>query len=85
MFLNHQPCIDISECKSFGGLSHHPVEEKTNTKKGITKKYVMLQHWKYWMLVEIKGYAKLVQCQLEKHMGYDDKNRDEINSNGKHQ
>jgi hypothetical protein len=35
----------------------------------------MLQHWKDQMLVEIKGYAKPVECQLETHMGYDDKIR----------
>ncbi len=36
MLPSHHPCINTS--KSFGGLSHHPTEEKTNTKKGITKK-----------------------------------------------
>jgi len=37
------------------------------------------------MLIEIKGYVKLVECQFEVHMGYDDKNEDAINPNGKHQ
>jgi hypothetical protein len=37
------------------------------------------------MLIEIKGYAKLVEHQFEVHMGYDDKNEDAINPNGKHQ
>jgi hypothetical protein len=37
------------------------------------------------MLVEIKGYAKPAERQLETYMGYDDKNKDEINPNGKHQ
>jgi hypothetical protein len=31
-------CIDINKCDFLGGLSHHLVKEKTNTKKGITKK-----------------------------------------------
>jgi len=36
------------------------------------------------MLVEIKGYVKFVERQLEMHMGYDDKNKDAINPNEKH-
>jgi hypothetical protein len=55
---SHHPCIDVSERKYLGGLFHHLVEEKTSTKKGITKKHVMLQHRKDQMLVDIKGYAK---------------------------
>jgi hypothetical protein len=35
---NHRPCIDVSECESFGGLSHDLVKERTNTNNGITKK-----------------------------------------------
>jgi hypothetical protein len=35
---NCHPCIDVGEHKSFGGLFHHPVEEKRNTKKGIMEK-----------------------------------------------
>jgi hypothetical protein len=35
------------------------------------------------MLVEIKGYAKPIECQLEMHMGYDGKNEDTINPSGK--
>jgi hypothetical protein len=46
LFPSHHPCNDVSKRKSLGGLSHHPVEEKTNTKKGITKKHAMLQHQK---------------------------------------
>jgi hypothetical protein len=38
MSFNHHPCIDASECESFGGLSHHPMEEMTNTKKKMIKK-----------------------------------------------
>jgi len=57
MFPNHHPCITASEHKSFGDLSHHPMEERTNTKKGITKKNAKLQYWKYQMLIKIKGYA----------------------------
>jgi hypothetical protein len=37
------------------------------------------------MLVEIKGYAKLVKHQLEAHMGYDGENKDIINPSGEHQ
>jgi len=36
MLPSHHPCINTSKC--FDGLSHHPIEERTNTKKGITKK-----------------------------------------------
>jgi hypothetical protein len=61
------------------------VEERTNIKKGITKKRVMLQHEKDWMLIEIKGYAKPTKRQHKVHMGYDGKNKDAINPNGKHQ
>jgi hypothetical protein len=32
------PCINASEHESLGDFFHHHVEEKTNTKKGITKK-----------------------------------------------
>jgi hypothetical protein len=61
---NCHPCIDTSQLKSFGGLSHHPMEERTNTKNGITKKHIKLQYGKDLMLIEIKGYAKLVKHQL---------------------
>ncbi len=37
------------------------------------------------MRIEIKGYATLTRCQLEMHMGYDGKNKDVVNLNGKHQ
>jgi len=37
------------------------------------------------MLIEIKGYAKLAKHQLNTHMGYDGKNEDMVNPNGKHQ
>jgi hypothetical protein len=37
------------------------------------------------MLVKIKGYVKLVEHQFEVHMGYDGKNKDMVNPNGKHQ
>jgi hypothetical protein len=37
------------------------------------------------MLVEIKGYAKPTECQFEAHLGYDDKNKDIVDPNGKHQ
>jgi hypothetical protein len=58
MPLSCHPCINVSERESFGDLSPHPMEERTNTKKGITKKHAMLQHQKNWMLIKIKGYAK---------------------------
>ncbi len=45
----------------------------------------MLQHWKGWMLIEIKEYAKPIKHQLEVHMEYDGKNKDAINPNGKYQ
>jgi hypothetical protein len=32
--------------KSLGGLSHHPVEKMTKTKKRIIKKHAKLQYWK---------------------------------------
>lgn len=35
---SHHSCIDINKHKSFSGLFHHPVEEKTNVNKGIIKK-----------------------------------------------
>jgi hypothetical protein len=37
------------------------------------------------MLIEIKGYVKPVEHQLDKHMGYDAKNKDDVNSNENHQ
>jgi hypothetical protein len=37
------------------------------------------------MLIEINGYAKLIERQIEVHMGYDGKNEDVINPNGKHE
>jgi len=73
MPLSHHPCININEHESFGGLFHHPMEENINTKKGITKKHAMLQHWKDQLLIEIKRYVKLIECQLKVHMGYDGK------------
>jgi lysozyme family protein len=38
MFPSCHPCIDVNEHEFLGGFSHHPREEMTNTKKGITKK-----------------------------------------------
>jgi hypothetical protein len=37
------------------------------------------------MLIEIKGYAKFVEYQLERHMKYDCINENEVNLNGKHE
>jgi hypothetical protein len=37
------------------------------------------------MLIEIKGYVKLIGHQLNKHMGYDGRNKDDVNSNENHQ
>jgi hypothetical protein len=37
------------------------------------------------MQVEIKGYANPTECQFEMHMGYDGKNENTVNPNGKHQ
>jgi hypothetical protein len=61
------------------------MKERTNTKKGITKKHVKLQYGKDWMVIKIKGNAKLIKHQLEKHMEYDGMNEDELNPSGKHQ
>jgi hypothetical protein len=36
------------------------------------------------MLIEINGYAKLTEHQLEKYMEYDGMNENEVNPNGKH-
>jgi len=85
MPLSCHPCINIGECEFLGGLFQHLVEKRTNIKKGITKKHVMLQHVKDWMLIEINRYAKPTKCQHKMHMGYDGKNKDAINPNGKHQ
>jgi hypothetical protein len=79
------PCIDVSKRKFLGRLFHHPIEERINIKKGIVKKHAMLQHQKNWMGIEIKGYAKSIGRQLEVHMGYDGKNENVVNVNGKHQ
>jgi hypothetical protein len=38
MSFSHHPCIDANECESFGDFCHHPVEERTNTIKGMIKK-----------------------------------------------
>jgi hypothetical protein len=46
------------------------VEERTHTKKGITKKMPRCSIGR----IEIKGYVKLVEHQFEKHMEYDDMN-----------
>ncbi len=45
----------------------------------------MLQHCKEQILVKIKGYVKFVERQLKVLMGYDGKNEDAVNPNGKHQ
>jgi len=37
------------------------------------------------MIIKIKGYAKFIEIQLERHMEYDGVNEDKINLNGKHQ
>jgi hypothetical protein len=70
------PCIDISEHEFLGGLAHHHVEERTNTKKGITKKMPCCNigriGWK-------SRYAKPIGCQFETHMGYDGKNENVVN------
>jgi hypothetical protein len=65
MFPNRHPCINANEREFLGGLSHHPMEERTNVKKGITKKHAKLQYQKDRMLIEIKGYAKPIKHQLK--------------------
>jgi hypothetical protein len=81
---NRHPCIDTSKCKSFGDLSHHPVEERTNTKKRKQKKcqIVILEKSN---VIKIKGYVKLVEHQFEEHMEYDGMYEDKLKPNGKHQ
>jgi hypothetical protein len=61
---SRHPCIDANKHESLGGLSHHPMEERTNTKRGITKKYAKLQYQKDWMLIKMKGYVKPIKHQL---------------------
>ncbi len=85
MFPNHHPCIDTNKCEYLGSVFHHLVEERTNTKNGITKKHVKLQFWNDQMLIEIKRYAKSIEHQLEEHIEYDGMNENEVNPNGKHQ
>jgi len=48
------------------------------------KKNVKLQYRKDQMLIEINGYAKLTEHQLEMYMEYDGMNENEVNPNGKH-
>jgi hypothetical protein len=82
---SHHPCIDVSESEFLGGLSHQPVEERINIKKGITTKTCHVPIFKDQMLIDIKGYAKFVEHQLKMHMGYDGKNEYVINPNENHQ
>jgi hypothetical protein len=79
------PCIDTSEHESLGGLSHHLVEERTNTKKGIIRKHAKLQYWKNKILIKIKEYAKPIKHEFEVYMEYDGMNKDEVNPYEKHQ
>jgi hypothetical protein len=58
---SRHPCIDVSKYKTLGGLFHHLVEERINTKKQITKKHAKLQYQKDQMLITIKGYVKPVE------------------------
>jgi hypothetical protein len=74
---NCHPCIDTNNHGSLDDLFHHPIKERTNTKKGITKKHAKLQYKVDWMLIDIKRYAKLDEYQLENHMEYNDMNKDE--------
>jgi hypothetical protein len=37
------------------------MKERINTKKGIIKKHAKLKYQKDWILIEIKGYVKLVE------------------------
>ncbi len=62
-----------------------PSGGKDKHQEGNNKNNAMLQHWKGWMLIEIKEYAKPIKHQLEVHMEYDGKNKDAINPNGKYQ
>jgi hypothetical protein len=65
MFPNCHACINTNKREFFGGLPHHPMEERTNTKKGIIKKHAKLQYQKDRMLIEIKRYAKPTEHQLK--------------------
>jgi hypothetical protein len=61
------------------------MEERKNTKKGLTKKNIKLQYWNDRMLIEVEGYVKSIEHQLKKHVEYDGMNENEVNPNGKHQ
>jgi len=58
------------------------MRKKGQTLKGITKKHAKLKYWKDRMVIEGKGYANFI---IRKNMKYDGMNKDEVNSNGKHQ
>jgi hypothetical protein len=81
---NCHPCIKVSKHETLGGLSP-PRGGKDKHQKGNNKKNAMLQHCKEQILVKIKGYVKFVERQLKVLMGYDGKNEDAVNPNGKHQ
>jgi hypothetical protein len=57
----YHPWIDANQHKYLGGLSHHLMKEKTNTKKGITRKHAKLQYQKDWMLIDIPIYLMRVK------------------------
>jgi hypothetical protein len=59
-----------------------PCERRDKHQEENNKKNVKLQYGKDWMVIEIKGYAKLVKHQLKKHMQYDGTNKDDLNPNG---
>jgi hypothetical protein len=66
MFPNHHPCIDASEHESLSGLSHHPMEDVTNTKKGVIKKTCQTTISKGSHAKRKKGYVKPIEHQLKK-------------------
>lgn len=55
---NHSLCINGSGHKSFGGLFHHFVEEKTNNKKGRVEMHVKQKCWMGQWPYELKEYTK---------------------------
>ncbi len=75
---NCHTCINASEHKCLHDLFHHPIKERTNNKKGTTKKNAKLQYRKDQMLIKIKEYIKPVKHQFKKHIKYENMNKSKI-------
>jgi hypothetical protein len=83
MFPSCHPCINLSEHEAFGGLFHHPMENVTNTNKGITKKRCQTIISKGLYVEQKKRICKTHWTSTQKNMEYDGMNEDAINPNGK--